>query len=109
MLSEPLDFDKLTKERREALAKTLHSVTIEELRKLGDQLFPMHDDAWRERFVNFLNENTACTFQRATTHEGVEIIYCRAKERGIWFLPGSGLGILQASSLKMMKELADKR
>jgi hypothetical protein len=36
--------------------------------------------------------------------DGVNIVYCRDKDKGIWFLPGSGLGPLQATGRKVMKD-----
>ena len=109
MFSDPIDFEKLSEERTKALKASLQPISIEELKKLGEQLFPMHDDAWRERYFSFANENAGSTFHRAQTHDGVEIVYCRTKEKGVWYLPGSGIGILQGRGLKMMKDVVDRR
>jgi hypothetical protein len=59
--------------------------------------------------IQFLEENTGNTFYHATTNDQVEIIYCPAKEKGIWFLPRGGAGPLQAKGLKIMKEIVGKR
>jgi hypothetical protein len=37
--------------------------------------------------------------------DGVNIVYCRDKDNGIWFLPGSGLGPLQATGRKAMSDI----
>jgi hypothetical protein len=37
--------------------------------------------------------------------DGVNIVYCRDKDKGIWFLPGSGMGPLQATGRKAMSEI----
>jgi hypothetical protein len=52
--------------------------------------------------------NKSDTFYHATTNDRVEIIYCPAEERGLWFLPGGGAGPLQARALKILKEIVDK-
>ena len=75
---------------------------------LGEGLFPFIDHPWREKFFNFLTENSDAPFHHATTHDGVHIIYCHAKERGIWFLPGSGMGPLQPKGLKILKEIVEE-
>jgi hypothetical protein len=36
--------------------------------------------------------------------DGVNIVYCRDQDKGMWFLPGSGMGPLQATGRKMMSE-----
>jgi len=37
--------------------------------------------------------------------DGVNIVYCRDQDKGIWFLPGSGMGPLQVTGRKVMKEM----
>lgn len=36
-----------------------------------------------------------------------EIAYCRETNQAIWFLPGSGMGIVQAKGLQMLAEIVD--
>jgi hypothetical protein len=38
------------------------------------------------------------------TSDGVNILYCRDKDKGMWFLPGSGMGPLQAKGRQTMKQ-----
>mgnify|MGYP000181441484 CR=1 FL=1 len=45
--------------------------------------------------------NAGSTFYHATTHDGVEIIYCDDKDKGIWYLQTSGVGPLQPRGLAM--------
>ena len=104
---ENLNIESITEARRNALKQTLQMVGLEELKVLGETLFPTLDNPWREVFFEFLKENAASTFYRATTHDRYEIIYCPAKEKGIWFIPGSGMGPLQAKGLKIMKEIVE--
>jgi hypothetical protein len=36
--------------------------------------------------------------------DNVHIVYCRDKDKGMWFRLGSGMGPLQARGKKVMKE-----
>jgi len=45
------------------------------------------------------------SFYRAVTQEGAIILYCPGEDTGVWFLPGSGMGPLQATGRKIMKEM----
>jgi len=37
--------------------------------------------------------------------DGVNIVYCRDQDKGMWFLPGSGMGPLQATGRQVMKDM----
>lgn len=100
-----VDFETLTKERRAAIAKSVRSISTEELRQIGERLFPYAGDPWRDAFFQFLAENPGATYHHAVTHDGVNLVYCRDKDKGIWFLPGRGLGPLQARGRETMKEM----
>ena len=39
------------------------------------------------------------------TNDHVHVIYCGAKQIGMWFLPGSGMGPLQAKGLKILQDI----
>ena len=105
MLFEEFDLENLNKERRKALAKTIRPITPEELKKTGNEIFRYADDPWRETFFNFIAENPGSTFHHAVTSDGYNLIYCRDKDKGMWFLPGTGMGPLQERGRKQMKEL----
>jgi hypothetical protein len=105
MAFEKFDLENLDKERRKALAKSVRTISVEELKKLGGELFRYADDPWREAFFRFIAENPGATFHHAVASDGVNIVYCRDQDKGIWFLPGSGMGPLQATGRKMMKEM----
>ncbi|MGE5214297.1 MAG: hypothetical protein ACM3NN_11475 [Nitrospirota bacterium] len=105
MAFEKFDLENLDKERRKALAKSIRSISVEELKTLGDQIFRYAEDPWREAFFGFIAENLGATFHHAVTSDGVNFIYCRDKDKGIWFLPGSGLGPLQATGRKIMSDI----
>lgn len=100
-----VDFEPLTKERRAAIAKSIRSISAEELKQIGEKLFPYAGDAWREKFFQFIADNPSATYHHAVTHDGVNLVYCRQKDKGIWFLPGRGLGPLQARGRETMWEM----
>ena len=102
---EKFDLKSLDKERRKAIAKSIRIISVEELKKLGEEIFHHADDPWRETFFRFIAENAGATFHHAITSDGVNIVYCRDKDKGMWFLPGSGMGPLQAAGRRIMKEM----
>jgi hypothetical protein len=105
MTFEQFNLENLDKERRKAIAKSIRTISVEELKALGEQLFRYADDPWRETFFRFIADNRSATFHHAVTSDGVNIVYCRDEDKGMWFLPGSGMGPLQATGRKIMKEM----
>jgi hypothetical protein len=108
MLPENLNINEITDARRKSLQETTRSISIEELKTIEDEIFPYHDSAWRERFSEFVAANSGSTFYHGKTKDGIHIIYCHTKEKGIWYLPGSGLGPLMEKGLKIMKQIVEK-
>ena len=106
---DKFDLETLTKERRKAIAKSIRTVDTEELKKIGEEIFRYAEDPWREAFFRFIAENPGATFHHAVTSDNVNIVYCRDKDKGMWFLPGSGMGPLQARGKKVMKEMIEAR
>ena len=106
---EKFDLEALTKERRKAIAKSIRTVDTEELKKIGEEIFHYAEDPWRDVFFRFIAENPGATFHHAVTSDNVNIVYCRDKDKGMWFLPGSGMGPLQARGKKVMKEMIEAR
>ena len=106
---EKFDLEALTKERRKAIAKSIRTVDTEELKKIGEEIFRYAEDPWREAFFRFIAENPGASFHHAVTSDNVNIVYCRDKDKGMWFLPGSGMGPLQARGKKVMKEMIEAR
>src|ERR1700745_591428 len=105
MSFEAFDLENLDKVRRKAIAKSIRTISVEELKTLGEEIFRYADDPWREAFFQFIAENPGATFHHAVTSDGVNIVYCRAHDKGMWFLPGSGMGPLQATGRRIMKEI----
>ena len=106
---EKFELEALTKERRKAIAKSIRTVDTEALKKIGEEIFRYAEDPWREAFFRFIAENPGATFHHAVTSDNVNIVYCRDKDKGMWFLPGSGMGPLQARGKKVMKEMIEAR
>jgi hypothetical protein len=104
-----LDPSALNESRREAIAATIQPATLEELRALGERLFPFLDHPWRHQFFQFLEEHPDSKYFRASTDDGIAILYCKEHNRGIWFIPGSGVGILQETGLKALAEIVQQQ
>lgn len=102
-----LDIEHIVAARRAAVEKSIKPISLEELKKLGEQLFPQMDNPWREKYFTFLSEHTDCAYHHAEAGDRYQVVYCRTQERGIWFLPGTGIGPLQARGLAAMKEIVD--
>lgn len=99
--------DDTMEARREMVKKTIKPVTYEELRALGEQRFTVVTDPWYVRFSEFLNQHKDSKFYRAEAPGGAEVIYCRDGGKGVWFLPGSGMGVIQDKGLKLLAEIVD--
>ncbi len=106
---EKINMDEITESRRKAIAASIRTISVEELKTLGQELFPLMDHPWRDKFFDFITQNASDTFHHATTHDGVQIIYCHGKNKGIWFLPGTGMGPMQPKGLAALKEIVEKR
>jgi hypothetical protein len=108
MEPEKLDIESITADRRKAIEQTIEPIGIEKLKSLGEKIFPFFDHPWRDTFFQFLEENSGSTFYHASTNDGVEIIYCPDKDKGMWFLRRGGAGPLQATGLQILKEIVGK-
>ena len=106
---DKIDIDSINEERRKSVAKSIRPAGVEELKKLGNDVFHDPDDPWRETFFRFIEEHSHAIIHHATSTDGVHFLYCRDEDRGIWFLPGSGKGTLSARGRQMMKEAIERR
>ena len=52
-------------------------------------------------------ENPGPTFHHAVTSDSIDIVYCRDKDKGMWFLPGNGKGPLLEKARRIMKEIVE--
>ena len=108
MSFETFDLEKLDAERQVAVAKSIRTISVDELKKIGAELFPMGGDPWADVFYEFLGNNKNSTFHHAVTSDGVHIVYCRDRDKGLWFKPGGGRGPLQERGRTVMKKLIEK-
>jgi len=99
--------DNTLENRRAVVRKTIRPATVGELTQLCAELFPVVTDPWAERFSTFLREHSKDRFYHAQATEGYHVIYCRDAGRGIWYLPGSGVGIIQQKGLSALAEIVD--
>jgi hypothetical protein len=105
MKPEDLDFETVMATRRKAVSKSIRQISIDELNALLPKLLPDASHPWNELFQQFLNENRGDVFYEAEVGEGAYVVYCRAKEKGIWYIPERGVGLLDAGESAAMKEI----
>jgi hypothetical protein len=103
-VSNPAENEKRTVPARQRNSST-SARTAKARDGVSSKLFRYADDPWREGFFRFIAENPGATFHHAVTSDGVNIVYCRDQDKGRWFLPGSGMGPLQATGRQIMKEM----
>ena len=108
MPSDYLDIQSRDEARRAGIEETIHPIGVDELNALGEGLFPSLDHPWRERFFEFIRENSNCAFYHATTNDRIHILYCPPKDAGLWFMPGAAMGPLQPKGLSILKEIVGK-
>lgn len=95
----------LDEPRRKALAESLQPITVAELEKLGETLFPYSDHPWRDTFFNFIKDNATANYHHAQAGKEFHVVYCTDKNKGVWYIPGRGVGPLQERGCTVMKEL----
>ena len=66
---DKIDIESITEERRKSIAKSIRTVNVEELKKLGDEVFHDLDDPWREVFFRFVEEHSDATIYHANVLE----------------------------------------
>ena len=109
MEPEDLDMESIMDARRETIERTSEPIGIDELKSLGEKLFPFLDHPYRQEFSQFLEENSGSTVYHATTNDQIEVLYCPDKEDGIWFRPQGGVGRLPPRELGILKEIVGKQ
>jgi hypothetical protein len=107
MERENLDMNSLTEDRRKAIAKSIATISAEKMKAIGEEIFPHFDNPWREKYFDFIKENPGATFHHATTTQGIQILYCRDKNIGIWFMPHTGMGPIPPKGLGILKEIVE--
>jgi hypothetical protein len=105
MASEKIDIDEIDAARRKSIASSIRSVSAEDLKALSAQIFPAPENPWREIMIGFIAENPGASYHHALSSDGVHFIYCRDKDKGLWVLPGKGVGPMQARGRQYMAQL----
>jgi len=109
MEHEKLNIKEATESRRIAVEKSLRMITVPELKALGTILFPSTDNPWSETFSYVIEDPRSGSIYHATTEDHVEVLYCRDRDIGMWYIPGVGKGPLQTDQLRMIKEIVAAR
>src|SRR6266481_5586367 len=99
-----VDVETIDNERRKAITKSIRIISIEELEKLGEEMFDEPDRPWRQTFLQFIAEHPGTTFHHASAGEGVIFLYSRDQDKGLWYLPGSGIGPLSGGGRQLMRK-----
>ena len=102
------DIDRIDDDRRKSVTKSIRTISIEELKKLAEEIFHSPDDPWKQTLLQLIAENPGATFYHADAGEGVMVLYSRDIDKGLWYLYGSGMGPLSAPGRQMMKEAIGK-
>jgi hypothetical protein len=99
-----VDIETINKERRKAITKSIRIISVEELKKLGEEIFDSPDRPWRQTFLSLIAEHPGATFYHASAGEGVIFLYSHDQDKGLWYLPGSVMGPLSVAGRQIMKE-----
>ena len=102
------DAEAIDNERRKAIAKSIRIISVEELKKLGEEIFDSPDRPWRQTFLSVVTENPGATFYHASAGEGVIVLYSRDDDKGLWYLPGSGIGPLSEGGRQLMRKAIER-
>src|ERR1041385_8988391 len=87
---EKFDLENLDKDRRKALAQSIRTISVEELKAIGDQIFRYADDPWREAFLKFIAENPGATFHHGVMSDGVNIVTVATRTKAYGSSPAAG-------------------
>jgi hypothetical protein len=97
--------DELWAERRKCVAESLRPVSMEELLvTLKQHQEEFVDDPWRDEFLRLMQEQPQASFYLAIPQKDVLVYYCRDADFGVWVMPDTGMGPLDATAKRVMKE-----
>ena len=110
MAFDTVNMEEITEARRKAITESIRTISVEEMKALGEQLFPLRRSSLAGKVLRLSSPRTpAPRFHHATTHDHVQIIYCPAKDKGMWFMPGTGMGPMQPKGLGILKAIVEGR
>jgi hypothetical protein len=75
--------EAIDNERRKAITKSIRQISVEELKKLGEEIFDEPDRPWRQTFLSVVTENPGATFYHASAGEGVISVRPRSRQRSV--------------------------
>jgi hypothetical protein len=104
-----LNIKEVMESRRQAVEESLHTISVEELKALIDELFPYVEHPWLEKFLSVINDPTSGTFHHALVDDSIHVLYCHDKDIGMWFIRGTGRGPLQREHLEILKGIVEGR
>lgn len=100
--------EELWKARRKRVCESLQPISLDELKKLLKQHEEEFvDDPWRDEFVRLMTERPQASFYRAVPEDGVVVFYCGDEDFGVWVLEGSGMGPLDETGKRLMKDVIE--
>jgi hypothetical protein len=100
-----LDIQTITEARRKAIQQSLRTISVDELKKIArDQLADFEGDPSQENFLRIIAEYPQGSFYCAVVPEGATVLYCREEDTGVWILPGGGMGPLEDSGKRLLRE-----
>ena len=81
MEPENLAVEQINEDRRKAIQQNIETISIDDLKALGEKLFPYPTTPEGEVF-RFHRAAVSDTCYHATTNDGIEVLYCPATEKG---------------------------
>jgi hypothetical protein len=100
-----VDLPTVLEERRKHMLESLRSISIDELRKLAkEHEEEFVDDPWRDKMLRLIEERPQASFYHAVPQENIVVVYCRDEDFGLWILPGSGMGPLDETGKRHIRE-----
>ena len=108
MQLDNLALESVMDARRKAVQTSIRQISTEELNSLVTESSSRTRHTHGARFSASSLKITLvlCSTKHSTT-EHIQLVYCRARELGIWFIPGAGVGLLGTRELNAMKEIVD--
>ena len=64
------DSETITEERSKAIEKSIRTISMEELKKLAEEIFHYAEAPWRQTLLRSIEQHPNGTFYHATTHVG---------------------------------------
>jgi hypothetical protein len=100
-----VDMETLSEERRKGVQESLATISIDELKKIVKE----HEeefvgDPWGDEFLRLIEQQPQASFYHAAPQENVVVYYCHDADFGVWVVPGSGMGPLDETGKRLMKE-----